>query len=107
MMDMVTITAAARVTGAEDMVAETEVRTEGTLGTGVRCDSDHIHHPNGRPPLSMTSASASMGVPPGLSQVGVPTSAAAALLLPRVISHLIPGPAVGIEAGVIHYDLFS
>ena len=42
-MDMVTITAAARVTGAEDMVAETEVRTEGTSGTWVRTGVKGTH----------------------------------------------------------------
>ena len=57
--------------------------------------------------LSMTSASAPLVIPLGLSQVVVLSSAAVYLSLTSVISHSIPRPAVADETYVIHSDLSS
>ena len=51
--------------------------------------------------IYLTNASNPMALPLVLSSVGAPTSAAAALPLPRLENRLVPCPAVPNEAGVI------
>ena len=55
----------------------------------------------------VTSASAPLVRPPSMPQVRVPTPATVALLLRRVITHLIPCPTVADEVDVIRSDLSS
>ena len=55
----------------------------------------------------MTYVYSLLFLPPDPSQLEVPKSAADTLFLPRVISHIMPCPAVADEADVIRSDLSS